>query len=251
MSRTPSTPPPRPPLARHLASAGLVAVLWLVRIPVEAWVGAGSSPVLFVPTVVLASRFRGFGAGVVAVLFWARSWVCLDIPPGGSETIRRPDDQYRAAVFLLEGLILAGVVEALDAALRASDETGRQMGRYREVSGRDEARLRAILEHSSAPIWMKDLEGRYLVLNRRFEALSRRPAPEVVGRTDSELSLPPIAGSLSESDRLVLESGRAVEVEEVLQLEDGPHTILSVKFPLANEGGPPYALGGSSRTSRS
>ena len=234
----------RKTFAHHLSSAGIVALASLLRVPIEVWVGAESSPTLFIPSVAIASRFGGFGSGVVTVLLWAVVWVCLDLPPGDSGTIRRLDDQYRVVVFLLEGMILAGAVEALNLALRASDETALEFERYRKVSSRNEARLRAILEHSSAPIWMKDLEGRYLVVNRRFEALVRRSAPEVVGRTDSELSLPPIAGNLSDSDRMVIEYGRAVEVEEVIPFDDGPRTFLSVKFPLADDGGTPYAIGG-------
>jgi two-component system, LuxR family, sensor kinase FixL len=234
----------RTTFSHHLSSAGMVALASLLRIPIENWVGVGPSPSIFIPSVVIASRFGGLGAGVVAVLLWAVFWVCLDLPPGDSGTIRRLDDQYRVVVFLMEGMILAGAIEALNLALRAPDETALEFERYRKVSSRNEAGLRAILEHSSAPIWMKDLEGRYLVVNRRFETLVRRSAPEMVGRTHSELALPPIAGNLSDSDRMVIEYGRAVEVEEVIPSDDGTRTFLSVKFPLADEGGTPYAIGG-------
>jgi two-component system, LuxR family, sensor kinase FixL len=234
----------RTTFTHHLSSAGMIALASLLRVPIEGWVGVGSSPTFFIPSVAIASRFGGFGAGLVSVLLWAVVWVCLDIPPGDSGTIRKLDDQYRVVVFLLEGMILAGVIEALNLALRANDETALEFERYRKVSSRNEAGLRAILEHSSAPIWMKDLEGRYLVVNRRFETLVRRSAPEVVGRTDSELALPPITGNLSDSDRMVIEFGRAVEVEEVIPFDDGPRTFLSVKFPLADEGGTTYAIGG-------
>jgi two-component system sensor kinase FixL len=35
-----------------------------------------------------------------------------------------------------------------------------------------------------------------------------------------------------------------VELEQVIPFDDGPRTFLSVKFPLADDGGTPYALGG-------
>jgi two-component system, LuxR family, sensor kinase FixL len=234
----------RIPLAHHLGSAGMVALTSFLRVPIEAWGSGGFSPILYIPSITIAARYGGFGSGVVAVVLWGAAWVCLDIPTNGSEKIRSLEEQYRVVIFLLEGMILSGIVEAFNVALRASDETAREVERYRMVSGRNEARLRAILEHSSAPIWMKDLEGRYLIVNRRFESLVRCPAIEVMGRTDTELSLPRIADSLSVSDRLVLDQGRAVEVEEVIPFDDGPRTFLSVKFPLADNGGAPYAIGG-------
>ena len=51
------------------------------------------------------------------------------------------------------------------------------------------------------------------------------------------------------NDRAAIELGRAVEAEEAVVLEDGPHTLLSVKFPLYDAQGRPYAVGGSPPTS--
>jgi two-component system, LuxR family, sensor kinase FixL len=234
----------RTPFARHLGSAALVVLAWLLRVPIEEWLGTGRSPMLYIPSIAIAARYGGFGTGIVSVVLWGAAWVCLDLPPGGTTTLRNLEDQYRVVMFLLEGMLLSGIVEAVNGALRASDEKAREVEQVRKLSGRNEARLRAILEHSSAPIWMKDLEGRYLTVNRRFEELIGRQEREVTGRTDSELALPPVVGSLNESDRKVLEFGRAVEHEEVIPFVDGPRTFLSVKFPLADENGAAYAVGG-------
>src|SRR4051794_10887369 len=46
---------------------------------------------------------------------------------------------------------------------------------------------RAILDSSRALISLKDLEGRYLFVNRQFEAVVGVGRDEVVGRTDDDL----------------------------------------------------------------
>ena len=231
-------------LLRHGITLVIVGLVFLIRRPIESAVGVGASPIFYLPVVTLAAWYGGFGAGVAAVLTWGLLWVYFEIPPFGTLGIPSPTDQFRVVVFLSEGFLVALIIAMLQAARRSSLEHALEAERYRMASGRNEAQLRAILENSPAPIWLKDTEGRYLLVNRRFEDLAQRRSRDVVGRTDSELFLPRIAEPLHANDRAVLELKRAVEVEEVLLLDNEPHTFLSVKFPLLDARGEAYALGG-------
>ena len=231
-------------LLRHGLTLGIVGLVFVIRRPIEAWVGVGASPIFYLPVVTLAAWYGGFGAGVAAVLTWGLLWVYFEIPPFSSLGIPSPTDQFRVVVFLGEGLLIALIIAMLHAARRSSLENALEAERYRMASGRNEAQLRAILDNSPAPIWLKDVEGRYLLVNRRFEDLAQRRGSDVVGRTDSDLFLPRIAEPLHANDRAVLEGKRPVEVEEVLLLDNEPHTFLSVKFPLFDARGEAYALGG-------
>ena len=231
-------------LLRHGITLAVVGLVFLLRRPIEGAVGVGASPIFYLPVVTLATWYGGFGAGVAAVLTWGLLWVYFEVPPFRTLGIPSPQDQFRLVVFLSEGLLVALIIAMLHAARRSSEEHAQEAEHYRMASGRNEAQLRAILEHSPAPIWLKDTEGRYLLINRPFENLARRRARDVVGRTDSELFLPRIAEPLHANDRAVLEQKRAVEVEEILLLDDEPHTFLSVKFPLLDARGEAYALGG-------
>ena len=65
-----------------------------------------------------------------------------------------------------------------------------------------------------------------------------------LGKTDHDLFPGEIADTLRSNDRNVLEQGRAVEMEEVVPHDDGPHTYLSTKFPLFDAAGVAYAVGG-------
>ncbi|MGK3983084.1 AAA family ATPase [Sorangium sp. So ce136] len=105
--------------------------------------------------------------------------------------------------------------------------------------------LQAIVDNSAAAIYLKDPEGRFLIANRRVCDLLRLPCEHVIGKTDAEILPAPIAEAIRDHDRKVLAAGAPMEWEEELPLSDGPHTFLSVKFPLG-AGTAPRALCGIS-----
>ncbi len=104
-------------------------------------------------------------------------------------------------------------------------------------------RLQGILDYANALIAVKDLKGRYLVINRRFaEVLATDPA-RIVGREVRDFVPAIIASKVQNHDRMVVESGRAMEFEEPLAQKDGIHTYLTVRFPLRKPDGANYAVG--------
>ncbi|WP_437336932.1 AAA family ATPase [Sorangium sp. So ce394] len=105
--------------------------------------------------------------------------------------------------------------------------------------------LQAIVDNSVTSIYVKDHEGRYLLANRHVGTSLGLPSEQLVGKTDAELFPAPVAEMIREHDRKVLEAGAPMEWEEEVPLQGGPHTFLSVKFPLGN-GHAPRAVGGIS-----
>ena len=76
------------------------------------------------------------------------------------------------------------------------------------------------------------MEGRYTLVNRTFEALFDITRERATGHTDDELFPPDVAASMRANDRRVIREHVPLEVEEVIDQADGPHTYLSAKFPL-------------------
>ncbi len=109
-----------------------------------------------------------------------------------------------------------------------------------------EARLQAILDHSPAAIYLKDLEGRFLLVNRQVEIIVHRSGKEIVGKTSYDLFPRPTADKLHANDRRVLEAGMPLTLEETVPLVDGLRTYLLTRFPLRDARGAVYALGGIS-----
>ncbi len=106
------------------------------------------------------------------------------------------------------------------------------------------AMLQAIIDHAPAAIFVKDEQGRYLLINRRFEELFHVKRQEVMGKTDHDLFPGPMADTYRANDSKVLQSGAGLETEEIASQEDGPHTYLSLKFPPPLMNGFPPAICG-------
>jgi PAS domain S-box-containing protein len=106
--------------------------------------------------------------------------------------------------------------------------------------------LQAIIDNATAVIYVKDLEGRYLLLNRRYEELFNIDRAKLAGKTDYDIFPKAAADAFRAFDLQVLASGKAVEAEETAPHPDGPHTYLSVKCPLLDADGRPYAVCGIS-----
>ena len=127
-------------------------------------------------------------------------------------------------------------------------ESNRDERAQAEQALRDsEARLQAILDNSTAVIFVKDLRGRHMLINRRFEDLLGVGSEDILGKTTAELLGADIARALDANDRRVVEAGEPIEAEEVIPQHGEDHTYLSIKFPLRDPvSGSVYAVCGMS-----
>jgi PAS domain S-box-containing protein len=106
--------------------------------------------------------------------------------------------------------------------------------------------LEAIISNSQAVIYVKDLEGRYLLVNRRWSELFHLSEEATLGKTDHEFFGPAEAEAFRAMDQQVLRANHAITAEEIAPQDDGPHTYISIKCPLWDEAGKPYAVFGIS-----
>ena len=108
-------------------------------------------------------------------------------------------------------------------------------------------RLRAILDHVPAQVYMKDLQGRYLMANRQWQKqLASAGIPEGLGKTDAELFPPERARNYVNHDQQVIASRSALEFEELGSNPKEVRTNLTIKFPILNGRGLPVAVCGIS-----
>jgi PAS domain S-box-containing protein len=106
--------------------------------------------------------------------------------------------------------------------------------------------LQSILDNSPAVIYVKDISGHFLRVNRRFEEIFGLDRSQIVGKTNHELFNKEIADRFHANDLQVIEAGHPIEFEETALLQDGPHDYISVKFPLHDDAGAVYASAGIS-----
>ncbi|WP_437708496.1 AAA family ATPase [Sorangium sp. So ce448] len=96
-----------------------------------------------------------------------------------------------------------------------------------------QATLQAIVDNSAAAIYLKDRDGRYLLVNRQVCRGLGIPTEQILGKTSAELLPATATATIDEHDRRVLDAGVPLEFEEEVMMREGePRTYLSLKFPL-------------------
>jgi diguanylate cyclase (GGDEF)-like protein/PAS domain S-box-containing protein len=106
-----------------------------------------------------------------------------------------------------------------------------------------EARFRAVVDNSPTKIHIKDLEGRYLLINRQSEILFGVTDAEARGKTSRDIFPSDVAAAFGAHDQAVIKTGQTMEEEEEWLREDGIHTFLTVKFPILDADGNISAVG--------
>lgn len=112
--------------------------------------------------------------------------------------------------------------------------------------GRSQRLLKHVLDSAPSAIYIKDLEGRFLLANQRAAAIMGLTIAELEGRADHELFPAEFVAQWRAAEREVIASGAPVEQEETAPQADGIHTFLSSRAPIFDEHGAVYAIGGVS-----
>ncbi|MBI5587318.1 MAG: PAS domain S-box protein [Deltaproteobacteria bacterium] len=124
----------------------------------------------------------------------------------------------------------AGVVLSIFAQ-RASLEMARKKAEDERKKSAD--MLNAIIDNATAVIFMKDPEGRFIVMNRWYEKTFGIKSGDLLGKTDYDIFPKETADRLRENDRRVVYGGVPVSMEEEVIEPDGlKHTYITVKFPI-------------------
>jgi PAS domain S-box-containing protein len=107
-----------------------------------------------------------------------------------------------------------------------------------------EQRLQAILNSAPFSIFIKDLEGRYLLVNPAYETLINQCRENLLGRTDFDLLPPETSERCWTTDQVALTVNHAITFEEVIPVADSLRTLLVSKFALYNAANQLYAICG-------
>lgn len=92
----------------------------------------------------------------------------------------------------------------------------------------------AVIDGTADPIFVKNHEGRYVLVNSAAGVVFGRPATEVVGWNDRELLPIETAAVLMATDQRIMDSGRAETLEEAVPTPTGIQIYLSTKTPWRN-----------------
>ena len=116
--------------------------------------------------------------------------------------------------------------------------------RSEEALRASEQRLLAIVDNTTALIFIKDLELRYLLVNREYERLFDVRRDQIRGKTDFDVHPRDVAETLRANDRQVIEAGGPMQFEEVVPSGGSARHYVVVKFLLRDHAHEPYAVCG-------
>lgn len=141
-------------------------------------------------------------------------------------------------------------ITELKAVEKKLKEASEELNRYsldlaRQVRERT-TEISNILQYTPAVVYLKDTEGRYLLINSRFEKLFAVSLATVRGKKDVDFLDQETARQFEYNDKQVLQTLDPLQVEEQVLQEDGPHTYISVKFPLFDDDDNVIGVGGIS-----
>jgi diguanylate cyclase (GGDEF)-like protein/PAS domain S-box-containing protein len=129
--------------------------------------------------------------------------------------------------------------------VRTEDELGELAYSLNKMAAdlhKSEGQIRAIVNNSTTVINIKDRNGHYLLINKRFQELFLIDQTCIKGKTDYDLFSEQTAALLQRNDQTVLASNLPMQFEESFIQNDGQHTYISDKFPLYLADGTAYAI---------
>ncbi len=179
--------------------------------------------------------------------------------PDGTDSLQALRDAGAAA--------LSGLPQSLLCYLRGADESSfealvqleaveldggphllahvRDLTRLRQAEQELEAseqRLRQLLDNTPSLVLIRDLDGRYIYVNRRFCEMYGMQPDDMIGSLNSDLLPPDVIAVANANTARVLAARAPMEFEEEAELGGQRLTFLASRFPLLDQDGEPYAV---------
>lgn len=126
------------------------------------------------------------------------------------------------------------------------DKVGQTLSRFVRALADSELRAMAMMENAEAMVFIKDLEGRYLFVNRHVEQVMGLRKEDLIGHTNFDKLPADVALAVSQVDQRIIATGKPERSEKTIRRRgsDDARNYLMIKFPLRDSSGRITGLGG-------
>ena len=97
--------------------------------------------------------------------------------------------------------------------------------------------ITSFLQYTPAVVYIKDADGRYIMVNSRYEELFGHKKDDVIGKTVHDVFPTDVADQFRRNDQMVIKYKRPYQAEDRIPMGDDVYWYLSVRFPLFDEAG--------------
>ena len=182
--------------------------------------------------------FFGFIINLLVVI--ALGWVFVSrINKKRDESFDNTLNFTAVSLFILSAILLIIVYFIIRSQLRAKKISQDLLFENRQL-------LQSIIDNTTNPIFIKKINGEYLLINKQYESLFQISNEKIIGKTDHDFLPAVIADQYRNSDLEVVKALKELKTEQSIPQPDGMHTYIAVKFPLYDLTGRIYAIGGIS-----
>lgn len=131
--------------------------------------------------------------------------------------------------------------------LSLSVTTRAQVRRRTAELQKSQALLQAVIDSAPDAVFVKNIQGKYILYNAGTAQVTGKPAEEILGYDDHVL-FPDDAEAIIAHDQEIIAGGKTVTYEETLPDVDGkPRAFLTTKGPLLDKNGRRFGLFGIAR----
>ena len=228
------TPGRLPRWLMYLFAVLVTLAMLALRQQIAAGFGEQLLLILFMPPIILSALLGGFGPGFLSTLIAALGLDYLAIAPLYSLRVESVHAALHLGFLIITGVTVSLLSELLRHAL-VKQEFNRGL-------------LSAVVSGTSDAVFVKDIQGRYLLINAAAAAVVGRSVSEIVGRDDCFLFPAETAREVMARDRAIIAGGQNQTLEEQVSTFDGQQRVfLVIKGPMFDEEGRANGLFGISR----
>jgi PAS domain S-box-containing protein len=205
-----------------IAVAAVVAATAL-KMALDPALGRDAPGLSYFGAIIVSAWYGGFGPGLVATVLATGAVTSVFLPSYHGFSIGGFAGPVVVGIFVVEGVVIAALAAGLHAARRGVITRQRQ--------------LEAIVDATAAVVYLKSLDGRYLLVNNRFAQLFHVRVNDLLGKTSHDVFPREMADRFRANDRAAEQAGRPLQFEETVPHDDGLHTYVSIKFPVRDDRG--------------
>lgn len=218
----------------YVFAVALPLSLLMVWVAISKTISNESLMIMLMLPIIISALLGGIWPGILATAVSAVIVLYMALPPRNSFVINSALDRLQWVFLISNGLAVSILSNMLRNSLSRADA--------------QRALLNAVVSGTSDAVFVKDISGRYLLINDAGAQVVGQAATAIIGQDDSSIFPPETAQNLINIDRTIMAAGKTDTHEETVTRHGAqPMAFLVTKGPVKDSQGQVVGLFGISK----